>query len=263
MEIAAYTIAGYTVYWYGIIAAAAVLLGSIVAKLVAVRYCEPFDYYMDTILLSLPTGLVLARAFYVMGNWQLYSQTPSEILRLTEGGISIYGAAAAFLLTAYFYTSYRRYPLGRVLDILTPAVISGLCVVQFGNFAMQTVVGRPTEYFKLAEYIEFAFRPSGFEGYEYFMPVALYQAFWLLVVLCIVAALYKKQCPPSFDGSIALIALVLVLAGRVLLGLLYLSFEEAWCVHITSLLWLIAAGGALLRQLYSRAFRAGKYTLRI
>lgn len=263
MEIAAYTIAGYTVYWYGLIAAAAVLLGSIVARFVAARYCEPFDYYMDIILLSLPTGLVFARAFYVMGNWQLYSQMPSEILHLTEGGISIYGAAAAFLLTAYFYTSYRRYPLGRVLDILTPAAILGLCIVQAGNFAMQTVVGRPTEYFKLAEYIEFAFRPSGFEGYEYFVPVALYQALWLLVVLCIVVALHKKPCRRSLDGSIALIALVLVLAGRVVLGFFYLSPEDGWCVHMTSLFWLVAAGGILLRRLRSRSFQAGKYTLRI
>lgn len=263
MDIVALSMAGFNIYWYGIVIALALLLTCLSVKVVTLCYRVDFELYLDVMILAVPLGLIMARLFFVIGHWQLYSQEFGKILALSEGGLSIYGAFTGFFLTAYLYTAGRQYPLGRMLDLFTPPAVIGLAVVQSGNFVLQSVVGRPTEYFRLVEYIEFAFRPAGFEGYEYFIPVALYQTGWLLFVLATVIVLHLKKRFNDFDGTITLYALMLILAGRFLLGFLYLSGQTGWCINTTSLLWLILVICIWLWRRRQLGCRIGKYTLRI
>ena len=54
-----------------------------------------------------------------------------------------------------------------------PAIVFGLVILQITNFMMQFSVGTPLSVdipndHTPAEYIEYKYRPSGFEGYLYF-----------------------------------------------------------------------------------------------
>jgi len=221
MEIVAFTVAGQEVYWYGIVISAAFLLTALVCKIFAAYEGEEFAPYLDVLLLSIPCGLFAARLVYAACHFELYRENPVKILLLSGGGVSIYGAIAASLAVLYLYASYFRRPFWHMLDVVVPPAALGLAVIQMSNFALQSVVGKPTEYFRLVEYIEFAFRPSGFESYEYFIPVALYQAIWLCLVFLFGVSLYFFR--RENEGCVALYSAMLVFLGRFLLGFFYLS----------------------------------------
>ena len=77
----------------------------------------------------------------------------------------------------------------------------------------------------IAGYIEYAFRPSGFEQYEYFRPVALYQAVWQVVVfsgVCIFNSWQSKK-KQFYTGVCFMLGISGAAMGRFVLGFLYIS----------------------------------------
>mgnify|MGYP007008081037 CR=1 FL=1 len=63
---------------------------------------------------------------------------------------------------------------------------------QLANFATQEVIGNPSDN-RLSVYIEYAFRPPGFEQYDFFQPISLYQVLWLMVVLGLIFYITKNK----------------------------------------------------------------------
>lgn len=80
------------VHWYGIIIASAVVLATILAVREARRRRVDPDRIYDLILWSLPVAIISARAYYVIFEWGYYQNHLSEIIRVWDGGIAIYGA---------------------------------------------------------------------------------------------------------------------------------------------------------------------------
>ena len=150
----------------------------------------------------------------------------------------MYGAAFGFLLMAWGYCSWKGLSLWYWLDILAPALLLGLAVHELGIFATQMTVGAPLpsnlpDDHKLVEYIDYCYRPSGFENYQYFRPVALYQAGMQLVACVLVALLsvfdaHRKQLAA---GGIFLLTAAAAAFIRVGCGFWYLSTEPWYMLH--------------------------------
>ena len=106
-------------------------------------------------------------------------------------------------------------------DILTPGLMFILIGNQLANFATQEVIGNPSDN-RLSVYIEYAFRPPGFEQYDFFQPISLYQVLWLMVVLGLIFYISKNN-KYLFEGAIFFISLLLAALGRFILGFYYLG----------------------------------------
>lgn len=272
MDIAAFSLGGFNIYWYGLTVSLAIVAG------VAVTACnlwlqrENFERVVDLLLWGIPVGFLFARGFYVLFHWPLFAGNLTEVFMLQHGGFSVYGALIGFILVIFFYTYLRNLCFWRWLDLLVPAILLGLAIDQLGHFFFQANVGLPMAreaayQSRIVEYVEYAFRPLGFEGYEYFWPVALYQSLWQLTVffLAVLFSFLRIAGRRFRDGNLFLGCMVLVCLGRFGFGFLYLTTEPGSGLHfgqVVSLVALCVCGAFLVRRNFKVARKAAKAAFR-
>lgn len=75
-----FEIFGFEITIYGILIAAGMLLGIFFAVLEARRNHEDADACLDLAIVTLITGVIGARLFYVAFSWSLYKNDPGQIL---------------------------------------------------------------------------------------------------------------------------------------------------------------------------------------
>ena len=255
-------------YLYGLIIAGAVLLGFLAAWVMARIFDEPLLPVVDICLWGLPAGLLFSRLGYVLGHWHFYLSSPLEALYVWHGGLALYGAAFGFLLAAWYYCRQHGLDVWHWLDILTPGVVLALAVNQLGSFVMQTTVGLPMQSaglpdYTLAEYVEYRYRPYGFESYEYFRPISLYQAGIQAMVFCIlsVAAYFQARARKIIpSGGIFLWGTIMILLARFACGFFYLSAEKNVLLHGGQWLALLAIAACV--WIYGRRRNRRKSYLR-
>lgn len=245
------------IYLYGLMVVAAVLLGMLAVWLNTRLQGESFAPVWDFLLWGLPLGLAAARLVYVGRHWELYAKQPGDILCLWQGGISFYGGMAGFLLAMLFCCYWKGLDIWYWLDLMVPGIILGTAVNELGNFVTQMTVGMPfpanlPNDHTLAEYIEFRYRPSGFENYEYFHPVALYQMGLQLLVLLLSAglSLWQMRTGRFRKGCIFLLAVLCMALIRFGCGFFYLSTQAPLTIHIGQWIALLLAATALVLFLW-------------
>ena len=87
----AFHIGSWPIYWYGILIALAILLGTILVVRETERQGLNQDHVLNIILIVVPFAFLGARLYYVVFNWSYYSRYPSEILAIWHGGLAIHG----------------------------------------------------------------------------------------------------------------------------------------------------------------------------
>ena len=98
----AFHIASKPIYWYGIL----IMCGVILAVVYASRRCSAFgikqDDMYDCVLFAVPLGIVCARIYYVIFEWEQYKNDLSEVFAIWHGGLAIYGGILGGILTGLF-----------------------------------------------------------------------------------------------------------------------------------------------------------------
>ena len=67
---------------------------------------------MDLMLWAIPIAILSARLYYVIFEWDYYSQNPGEIIAIWNGGLAIHGALIGGVITAIVFTKKRQFPFG-------------------------------------------------------------------------------------------------------------------------------------------------------
>lgn len=139
----------------------------------------------DVALWAVPAGIIGARLYHVMTDWQTYFG-PNGLglvaaLKIWNGGLGIWGGVLGGAFGAWY--ACRRYglllpPLG---DALAPGLALAQAIGRWGNWFNQELFGRPTTVPWALE-IDPAFRPVGYEQYATFHPTFLYESLWCLFV---------------------------------------------------------------------------------
>ena len=84
-----------SIHWYAICIVSGLLLAVYLAQRWAPEKGIDPENILDFILLAFPIAIVGARLYYVIFQWAYYSQNPSEIFAIWNGGIAIYGGLIA------------------------------------------------------------------------------------------------------------------------------------------------------------------------
>ena len=198
--------------WYGLLIAAAVLFGTLLAQREAVRRREDPDRLLDVVVLAVLVGLVGARLYYVAFNWADYSLHPFRILAVWEGGLAIHGGLIAGGLAVLLYGRAKRLPMLAYLDILVPSVALGQAIGRWGNFFNQEAFGTPTDLiWKL--YIAPYHRPPHLANFEYFHPTFLYESLWNLGVFALLYWALRRRLEDR-PGALTLAYFALYSIGR-------------------------------------------------
>lgn len=184
-----------TIHWYGLILGFAALMGLVLAVREGKRFGISSDFFMDLLLIGVPSAIVGARIYYVAFRWEYYSQHLSEIPAIWEGGIAIYGALIGAIAGAIFYFRAKGYNFWRIADICAPSLIIGQGIGRWGNFINQEAHGGPVEESFLRDTLHlpnFIVNQMNIEG-VFYHPTFLYESIWNFLGLALLFVLRRQK----------------------------------------------------------------------
>jgi phosphatidylglycerol:prolipoprotein diacylglycerol transferase len=138
----AFQIGPFAIHWYAI----CIVTGAVLAVLLAMREAPrkglSSDDVIDYILFAFPAAIVGARAYYVIFQWGYYSQNPSQIIAIWDGGGAIYGSLIAGAIVLFFFCRHRKVNALDFADIAVPGVFLAQSFGRWGNFVNQEAYGK-------------------------------------------------------------------------------------------------------------------------
>ena len=140
----AFELGPFQVHWYGIIIAAAALIGAVLATRVARWLGEDPDHAWSMLLVVMITAIIGARLYHVIHLWDHYIANPIEIPQIWNGGLGIPGGVAGGALGVWLYARSNGVNAVRWMDIAAPALLLGQVIGRLGNFVNQELYGPPT-----------------------------------------------------------------------------------------------------------------------
>lgn len=106
------------------------------------------DVVMDAALVTVPAGIVGGRLYHVLTDHDQYfcdSCNPVDALKITNGGLGIWGAVALGVLCVWIMMRIRHLPLTPLLDAAAPGIIVAQAIGRIGNYFNQELYGGPTD----------------------------------------------------------------------------------------------------------------------
>lgn len=191
----AFSIGSLEVRWYGIILGTAALVGLLLAVQEGKRFGIKPDFFMDLLLLGVPSAIIGARIYYVAFMWDDYKNNLLDVFKIWEGGIAIYGALIGAFICGYFYFRYKGYNFWRIADICAPSLIAGQMIGRWGNFMNQEAYGNVVEESFLRNTLhlpDFIVNQMNVNG-VFYHPTFLYESLWNLVGLVLLLVLRRQK----------------------------------------------------------------------
>lgn len=202
----AFSIGPLKIYWYGIITALAFLVIIIGVLRKSERFGLNQDDLIDLILITTPVGIVCARIFYVLVNWNYYKDNLSETYRIWNGGLAIYGGVIGGIITIYLFCRIRKINTLKLLDHIVVYLVLGQVIGRWGNFVNQELFGPNTDlpWGMTGDIIRSTIKnnPGMFTGVDPELPVHplfLYESLWNLAAFFILLWFRKHK---KLDGEV-------------------------------------------------------------
>jgi prolipoprotein diacylglyceryl transferase len=133
---------------------------------------------LDLATVAVPVGLVGARIYSVLADFDLYFGTGrdwTDVLRVWRGGMGVAGAVAAGALAAWVYCRRTGIKVGPVALAAAPALAVAQAISVWGNWFSQTLYGQPSGL-PWAVAIAPQHRVAGYQAAAAFQPLFLYQS---------------------------------------------------------------------------------------
>ncbi len=257
----AFTIAGLEIKWYGIFITIGLILAMVYAFKKMPSYGINPDKAIDVIIGGVLGGLVGARVYYVILNWEDYSSF-WEMVNIRNGGLAVYGGLIGAVLVAAIIAKIKKVKLLPLLDIAGIGFLLGQGIGRWGNFTNQEAFGCNTDNIFgmssgviqdwIARHGDTATVAAG-EVMEVTKPVHpcfLYESVWCLLGFALLAIFAQKI--RKFDGQIILMYAAWYGLGRffieglrvdsLMLGSLRVSQGVAAVCVVVSVILLIVIG---------------------
>jgi phosphatidylglycerol---prolipoprotein diacylglyceryl transferase len=181
-----------TIYWYGVIIGTGVLLGLFLAVRESERRGLPKETFVDLVLFAVPIAILCARAYYVIFQWDYYSQHLAQIPQIWQGGLAIHGGLIGAIITTIVFAKVRGLSFWKLVDIAAPSIILGQAIGRWGNFMNQEAHGGPVtrEFLENLHLPEFIINQMYING-QYYHPTFLYESLWNLTGFLVLLLLRK------------------------------------------------------------------------
>ena len=187
---------GFPVYTYGVMLAAAYLLGLQFALVRArARGLDP-NRVMDLGIWIIVSALVGAKLLLLVVEWDTYTRSPSDLLTLVRSAGVFYGGLILSVAVAVWYLWRHRLPIWSVADAFAPGIALGHVVGRLGCFFAGCCFGRPTTVAWAVTFdSEYAARNVGTPLNVPLHPTQLYEAGAELLILGVLLLLERRGRP--------------------------------------------------------------------
>jgi prolipoprotein diacylglyceryl transferase len=196
-----------SIHWYGLLFAAAFLVGTQIMGRMFVREGRDKND-LDSLLGFVVVGaLVGARLGHcLLYDPAYYLANPLDILKIWEGGLASHGGVIGILVAVGLFARGRDIPFWWLLDrIAVPAALGG-AFIRMGNFMNSEIVGMPT----IAPWAVIFARVDDLPRH----PVQLYEAVAYLVIFALLYTAWRADGVRGRQGLLSGLFLALVFTAR-------------------------------------------------
>jgi phosphatidylglycerol---prolipoprotein diacylglyceryl transferase len=191
-----FEIAGFPVFTYGVLLAAAYLLGLQFAIVRGRRRGLDPNRTMDLGIWIIISALVGAKLLLLIVEWDTFTRDWHELLTLARSGGVFYGGLIAAVVVALWYLRRHRMPMGTVTDAFAPGIALGHVIGRLGCLFAGCCFGRPTDVpWAITFHNEYAAQNVGTPLNVPLHPTQLYEAGAELLILGVLLATENKGRP--------------------------------------------------------------------
>ena len=191
-----FEIGGFPIYTYGVLLAAAYLLGLQFALVRArSRGLDP-NRVMDLGIWIIVSALVGAKLLLLVVDFDTFGRNPRELLTLVRSGGVFYGGLIAAVAVALWYLRRHRMPMWTVTDVFAPGIALGHVVGRLGCLFAGCCFGRQTSVpWAITFTDQFAAANVGTPLNVPLHPTQLYEAGADLLILIVLLATERRGRP--------------------------------------------------------------------
>ena len=231
--------------WYGVLITLGVILALALCTHEEKRLKLPQDTVIDLAFWAIPMGIIGARLYYVIFNWQVFADVPIRALYIWEGGIAIYGAVIGGLLGVLIFARRRKLNPFILTDMIVPGLSLAQGIGRWGNYFNMEAYGREItnpawQFFPIGVQI-----PNG-SGYTWHMATFFYESCWDVAVFLLLWFLIRRRSTET--GTLTLWYLLLYGVGRFVIEGLRTDSLMLGVLRVSQVLSLVLAAfaGSLL-----------------
>ncbi|MBQ7580703.1 MAG: prolipoprotein diacylglyceryl transferase [Clostridia bacterium] len=202
-----------TIKWYGAIIAFGFMLAVLFGGRMAYKWRMSIDKMLDVLIYGTVFGVLGARIYYVLFEWGYYKDHLSDVFKIWEGGLAIYGGIIGGILAAYITCRIDKLNFRNLLDLIGMSLLIGQGIGRWGNFMNQEAFGTNTDLpwgmwsEKIADYISqnqptFAEKGITMDPMKSVHPTFLYESVWCLLGFAVLYIICKKF--RKFSGQLFL-----------------------------------------------------------
>lgn len=230
----------FSIRWYSVL----ILLGIIIAYFLAQKEAQKFniskDFIFDLAFWIIIFGIIGARLYYVIFNFNLYKDNLLSIFEVWNGGLAIHGGIIFGLITLIIYCKIKHVSILKMMDIAVPSLIIAQAIGRWGNFFNGEAHGFATtlENLQSLHIPNFIIQGMKIDGI-YYHPTFFYESIWCLLGF-IILILVRKYYRYLKTGQLTCIYLMWYGIGRYFIeslrtdSLMFYNFKVAQLVSIAT-----------------------------
>ncbi|MBR3795531.1 MAG: prolipoprotein diacylglyceryl transferase, partial [Clostridia bacterium] len=170
----------------------------------------PKDTAVDLALAAVPSGIVGARLYYVILQWEAFAANPISALYIWQGGLAIYGAVIGGAIGVGIYAWRKKLSFAALADLIAPGLLLAQAIGRWGNyFNMEAYGVEITE--PMLQFFPFAVMIPSATGYTWHAATFFYESMWCLCGFVLLWRLRRRQ---TEKGNVFAWYLLIYGAGR-------------------------------------------------
>jgi len=191
-----FDVGGFTVYTYGVLLAAAYLLGLQFALIRARARGLDRQRVMDLGIWIIISALAGAKLLLLVVDFREYASNPGGLADLVRSGGVFYGGLIAAVAVALLYLRRHNLPLWTTTDVFAPSIALGHVVGRLGCLLAGCCFGKPTSVpWGITFHSPAAFQNAGTPLDVSLHPTQLYEAGAEALILFLLLAFERKGRP--------------------------------------------------------------------
>ena len=188
------SIGNFEIRWYSVFILIAFFSATYLIEKEAKRFDIDKNFIFNLLFWTLIFGIIGARIYYVIFEWEYYNNNIGEIIKIWNGGLAIHGGIIAGLLTILIYTKKYKQRTVRYLDFIVVGLIIGQAIGRWGNFFNSEAHGIATslEHLKKLHIPDFIIKGMKING-VYYTPTFLYESIFCLIGFIIICLIRRNK----------------------------------------------------------------------
>ena len=146
---------------------------------------------------AVPIGIVGARAYHVITDWERFQGNWFDVVKIWEGGLGIWGGMFVGVIVGILVARKRKLEIAVGLTCVAPGLALAQSIGRWGNWFNQELFGKPTTLPWALEISAAKAKSAGFEAGTTFHPTFLYESLGCLLICVALIKIDKRWRPQN------------------------------------------------------------------